>query len=257
LRYEDLLCYDAIVCDLDGVIYRGRRVIEENVSVLRELQGMGKVIRFLTNNSTRTPERYVERLRRVGFSVSPQDVMTSGMATAIYLQERGFERAYAVGSPALREVLRRRGIKVSAVEPEVVVVGMDPNFNYAKLRRAASFVFAGRPFVATNPDTSLPVEDGVLPGAGAMVAAISAASGRDPDVVVGKPNPIIFRMVARDLEGGRILFVGDRLNTDIAGGNAVGWDTLLVLTGVHTLGDVETLGIEPTYWVENLTLSKR
>ncbi len=253
LTAEDLKSYDAIVCDLDGVIYRGRRVIEGNVSVLLRLQREGKVVRFLTNNSTRTPEHYVERLRSLGFAVGEGDVITSGLATGMYLKEEGISSAYVVGSPALREVLRRYGVRFSPKGAEVVVVGMDPRFNYRKLRRAASLVYSGVRFVATNPDTSLPVENGVLPGAGSMVAAISAAAGRNPDVIVGKPNPTIFRMATRDLKEKRVLFVGDRLNTDILGGNRAGLDTLLVLTGVHGLEDVERLGIIPTYYAPSLS----
>ncbi len=248
---EELLSYDAFVCDMDGVIYRGKRTIRRNVEPLIYLQRMGKVIRFLTNNSTRTPERYTEKLRGMGFDVSPEDVITSSVATGMYLKERGIRRAYVVGSPDLREVLRRYGVRFSPERAEVVVVGMDPRFTYGKLRRAASLVYRGKGFIATNPDTSLPVEDVVLPGAGSMIAAISAAAGRDPDVVVGKPNPTIFRMATSGITG-KILFIGDRLNTDILGGNRAGLDTLLVLTGVHGLEDVKRLSIEPTYYAEDL-----
>ncbi len=250
---EDLLSYDALVCDMDGVIYRGRRTLWENVSVLLKLQAMGKVVRFLTNNSTRTPEYYAERLRGMGFKVGPEDVMTSSVATGRYLSHGGIGRVYIVGSRALREVLSRYGVRFSPKGAEAVVVGLDPNFTYAKLRRASSLVYLGVKFVATNPDTSLPVEDGVLPGAGSIVAAVSAASGREPDVVVGKPNPTIFRMATSDLEGKRILFVGDRLNTDVLGGKRAGLHTLLVLTGVHGLEDVGRYGIEPDYYAESLS----
>lgn len=250
---DELLSYEAFVCDMDGVIYRGRRTLWENVSVLLYLQSVGKVVRFLTNNSTRTPEYYAERLRGVGFDVRPEDVMTSAVATGRYLSDEGIRRAYTVGSPALREVLSRYGVRFSPKRAEVVVVGMDPRFNYRKLRRAASLVYSGRRFVATNPDTSLPVENGVIPGAGSMVAAVSAASGKEPDVVVGKPNPIIFRMATADLGGKRILFVGDRLNTDVLGGKRAGLRTLLVLTGVHGLEDVKRYGIEPDYYAESLS----
>ena len=250
---DEVLSYDAFVCDMDGVIYRGREVLWENVSVLLKLQAMGKVVRFLTNNSTRTPEYYAERLKGMGFEVSPEDVMSSSVATGRYLTDEGIGRAYIVGSRALREVLSRYGVRFSTGRPEAVVVGLDPNFTYAKLRKAASLVYMGVKFVATNPDTSLPVENGVLPGAGSLVAAISSASGREPDVVVGKPNPTIFRMAISDLKGKRVLFIGDRLNTDILGGKRAGLSTLLVLTGVHGLEDVKRYGVEPDYYAESLS----
>jgi len=244
------LKYDALVCDIDGVIRRGRRVIWENVEVLLHLQGEGKVIRFITNSSSRLPEDHAEMLRTIGFEVKETDIITSGKATALYLQKAGIKKAYIVGTIALRVILKRHSVQFSP-KGEVVVVGMDPNFNYRKLKRASSLIYEGTPFIATNPDASLPVEGGVLPGAGSIVAAISVAAGKKPDVVVGKPNPIIFKEATYDLKG-KMLFIGDRLNTDIAGGNFAGLDTLLVLTGVHTLHDVEEMGIEPTFWISNL-----
>ncbi len=252
MEWKDLLSYDVFLCDMDGVLYRGSSVIPENVDVLLHLQRLGKRIRFLTNNSTRTPSQYRERLAGMGFDVGEGDVITSGVATARFLKGEGIRRVYVVGSPALREVIRAEGVKVTHRTPEAVVVGMDPNFNYVKLKRAASHVYTGALFIGTNPDTSLPVEDGVLPGAGAMLSAISSASGRDPDLVIGKPNPRIFEMATYDLRGSKVLVIGDRLNTDVLGGRRAGFDTLLVLTGVHTLVDVERLSLKPTYWVENL-----
>ncbi len=248
LKIDDFKRFETVLCDLDGVVWREEEVIWENVEGLKRLKEMGKKLVFLTNNSTKTPEYYTERLRDLG--LYPDKVITSSVVAADYLFKMGIKRVFVIGENGLIEPLKSKGITTDEVNPEAVVVGLDRNFSYEKLKKAANFVYRGLTFIATNMDAHIKKSDEILPGAGSLVSAISFASGREPDAVMGKPNPYIYEFVG-NVESAIVM--GDRLDTDILGGNRLNIPTVLVLTGVHTLEDVERLKIFPTYFVENLS----
>lgn len=193
---------------------------------------------FLTNNSTRTRAQYAERLRRMGIECQEHEVITSGYATAEYLHSVAPDgaRVLVIGEEGLKVELRLAGLSLSENGPvEFVVVGMDRGFTYEKLRRAQQAILEGAEFIATNPDSTYPMEEGLIPGAGSIVAAVEKASGRRPKVI-GKPEPFMLELALR-LSGARreeSVVVGDRLDTDILAGNKVGMVTVLVLTGVTT-----------------------
>jgi HAD superfamily hydrolase (TIGR01457 family) len=246
LRFEDLENFSTVLCDLDGVVWREKNVIWENVNALRELKGRGKRLIFITNNSSRKADDYRKRLRELG--IEADMIITSSTAAANYLVKRGIKRVYAVGEEGLFRALESNGIKICEEEPQAVVVGIDRTFNYEKLKKASNFVYFGALFVATNLDAHVKEENGILPGAGSIVSAISYASGRKPDVVIGKPNRYIFENL--DLNGA--VLIGDNLETDILAGKNLGIPTVFVLSGVHKLEDVERLKIEPDFYAENL-----
>ncbi len=247
LRMKDIEELSTILCDTDGVIWKEDEVIWENVEGLKALKNMGKKLIFVTNNSSRKPKDYEYRLEKLG--IKPDGIITSSTATARYLFRRGIKKVYAIGEEGLFWALRNAGIEICEEDSEAVVVGIDRSFNYEKLRIASNFVYFGVFFVATNCDSHIREKKGILPGAGSIVSAISYASGRKPDVVIGKPNGYMFE----GLNLNRAILIGDNLETDILCGKTLGVPTVFVLTGVHNLKDVERLGIEPSFFVENLS----
>lgn len=248
--------YDAVLLDLDGVLYRWPEPIAGAAEAVSALRAAGKRIAFVTNNSSRTPARVAERLATVGVVAAPEEVVTSALATATVLAERGTRSAFVVGEEGLLEALAAAGIRVddaSGDVPDVVVVGFDRGADYTKLRDASVLVGRGIPLVASNADASFPAPGGESwPGAGALLAAIEATTGARAEVF-GKPEAPLFERALASAGGGRPLVVGDRLDTDIAGAARLGWDSALVLTGAARREDVESSPWQPTILVGSLS----
>lgn len=248
--------YDAILLDLDGVLYRWPEPIGGAAESVQALRDGGKRIAFVTNNSSRTPTQVAERLASVGVLAKPEEIVTSALATATLLAERGVGSAFVVGEEGLLEALGDAGIRVvdaSADGADVVVVGFDRGADYTKLKDAAALVERGAPLVASNADPSFPAPGGESwPGAGALLAAIETTTGTRGQVV-GKPEPPLFERALASAGGGRPLVVGDRLDTDIAGAEGLGWDSALVLTGDARREDVERSKWKPTFIIDDLS----
>jgi 4-nitrophenyl phosphatase len=245
---------DALVCDLDGVLYRGDRPIPGAAPAVGRLRGAGVRVLFCTNNSHFTVEEYAAKLARMDVAAVPEEIVTSAVVTAEVLAARGFagQRALVVGGAGIRTALESKGIATSGGAPAVVVVGWDPEFTYDDMRTAASAVRSGAAFVATNADATFPAPDGLWPGAGSILASIERASGAGAEVM-GKPHAPMMDVAARRLEGAdRIAVVGDRPDSDLAGGRARGWTTILVLTGVTAREDVPGVEPRPDYVVESI-----
>jgi glycerol-1-phosphatase len=247
--------FDAFLLDLDGVLYRGAVAVGGAVDAMARLRALGGRVAFVTNNSARTPEAVAEKLRGLGIAADASEVETSALTTAGMLAGRGIATAFVVGEEGIRRALAERGVTVLEGEPaaaDVVVVGLDRGADYAALRTASMLVESGAPLVATNADASFPAGDGrAWPGAGALLAAIEATTGARAEVV-GKPNPPILRAALTRAGGGTPLLIGDRLDTDIAGARAMGWDSLLVLTGIARREDVAASDVQPTFVGEDL-----
>ena len=247
--------YDCILFDLDGVLYRGEDAVPSAPPTLAELRRRGVRPVFLTNNSSRTPLQVAEKLRGIGIEAETGEVVTSALATAELLAERGGGRAFVIGQDGVREALSDAGIAIVDGDPEeadLVVVGYDGGATYGSLKRASLLVQRGARLVATNADGSYPAADGLWPGAGAVLAVITTTTGAEPEIV-GKPFAPLFEAGRRRGGGGRPLVVGDRLDTDIEGAARLGWDSMLVLTGVSGREDVERLGIVPTVIAEDVS----
>jgi HAD superfamily hydrolase (TIGR01457 family) len=247
--------YDAFLFDLDGVLYRGTEPVAAAAESLAQLRTLGKGIAFVTNNSGRTPAAVVEHLRSVGVPATADEVETSALTTAALLAERGVGRAFVVGEAGLVEALTGAGVQVLAGEPvraDAVVVGWDRAADYAKLRIASVLVQRGAALIATNPDGSYPAADGTRwPGAGALLAAIETTTGVRGEVV-GKPHAPLLLAALERAGGKRPLLVGDRLDTDIAGAVGLGWDSMLVLTGISSREDAAASSMRSTYVAEDL-----
>ena len=247
--------YDAILLDLDGVLYRWPEPIPGAADAVVTLREAGKGLAFVTNNASRTPNEVAERLSSVGVRAEPGEVVTSALAAASAVAERGVRSAFVVGEGGLIAALEDRGVRVvdgSARDVGAVVVGFDRGVTYDKLKDASVLVAGGVPLIASNADASFPAPDGeAWPGAGALIAAIETTTGAKAEVI-GKPEPPLLELALEAAGGGRPLVVGDRLDTDIAGAARLGWDSALVLTGVARREDVETAPWKPTFVVERL-----
>jgi HAD superfamily hydrolase (TIGR01457 family) len=252
--------YDALLFDLDGVLYRGRDPVPGAAEAVAAVRAAGRGLAFVTNNSARTPATVAERLGRAGVPATPEEVVTSAAATAELLAGRGCRSAFVVGEEGIRSALATAGIDLRDGEPDAVdavVVGWDRGADYTKLRVASVLVERGAAFVGTNGDPSFPAADGSRwPGAGALLAAIATTTGAEPEIV-GKPHAPLFESALARAGGGRALVVGDRLDTDIAGAAALGWDSLLVLTGVTRREDLDGAPTAPTFVADDLSILHR
>ena len=243
----DLSRYAALVCDLDGVVYRGPVALAHAVD---SLNAWDKPIVYATNNASRTPEGVADHLRSLGLAAQPKDVVTSSQAAAWILEDEISPpaRVLAIGGDGVSAALTERGFAVTrSVEPgescQAVVQGYGIHVTAADLAEAAYAVQQGALWIATNLDAPLPTNRGIAPGNGSLVTAVATAVGHRPALVAGKPEAPCYLLAAErlGLMPEQILAIGDRIDTDIAGAHAAGMDSLLVLTGVSSRADAEAL----------------
>jgi len=242
-----------LLFDLDGVVYRGAQAVPGIPQLLARRAARGDRIVYVTNNSRWHRDEYRARLESLHVPLGPkgeESIVSAARATALTLAESRppVATAMVLGGPGLARELRDAGIHVVApnqrglaARPDVLVVGVDFSLRYDRLSAAASAVRDGARFIATNRDPVYPTPSGLSAGAGSMVAAVAVAAGREPDLVVGKPQPRLFETAAR-LAGGRpadAIVVGDSLGTDIAAAIALGARSVLMLTGVTSAADLE------------------
>jgi len=225
-----------ICCDLDGVVWRGESEIPGSSGAIDALRAAGHRVVFVTNNSSLTVGDYLAKLRRVGIDAVSDDLLTSAKAAAHLLRSQlpAGAPVLACAGPGVREALAAQGFVVVDVLPaDAVVVGWHRTFDFARMTTAADAVRAGARFVATNLDPTYPDESGVVPGAGAIVAAVATAGGRSPDAVAGKPEAamaaLVLDRVGRDETG---IMIGDRQSTDGAFATRLGWPFAFVQSGI-------------------------
>jgi 4-nitrophenyl phosphatase len=233
----DLSAIDAVVSDMDGVLWRGDVALPGLTGFFDLVRRRRLPIVLASNNSSRSRAEYVAKLRHLGVApVAAEEIITSRTAMVEYLVSRYTPGTgvYVIGSDGLAAAIREVGFRVGEAA-SVVVVGIDFALGYDKLRRASLLIREGADFLGTNGDLTLPSPQGLVPGNGAILAAIEAATGRAP-TVIGKPSRPMFESALRLLgaAAGRTLMLGDRLDTDIAGAQAAGLRTALLLTGVAT-----------------------
>ncbi len=243
-----------VLCDMDGVIYHGSRLLPGAQEFIQWLEKSGREYLFITNSSERSPRELREKLIRMGIDVDEKHFYTSAMATAAFLSSqtpRG--SAYVIGQPALINALYEAGFSMNDVNPDYVVVGETPMYTYETVKRAVALVSKGAKLIGTNPDLTGPSEDGVYPACGALVAPIELTTGMRA-YFVGKPNPIMMRTGLKLLGCARekTVIIGDRMDTDIISGIESGIDTLLVLSGVTTRDNLVRFGYRPKAILETV-----
>lgn len=241
--------------DMDGVLYRGRRPLPGAHAILAALERTGIPYALVTNNSTRTPRQYVRHLASMGMRVAERRIVTSAVVAAAYLRRRlpPGARVGVVGEAGLIRAVQRAGLAVSWDRAAAVAVGQDRRITHRKLSLATAALVDGALFVATNPDPLVPTEDGVVPGAGALVAALAYAVGRRP-IVLGKPRPALLReaMARIGTRPHETVMVGDQVLTDVAAGRAAGAFTVHVRSGVSSVRPAPSRAPRPDLVVDDL-----
>jgi 4-nitrophenyl phosphatase len=234
----DNLPIKGVILDMDGVLWRDMQPIGDLPAIFRRIRNLGMSVILATNNATRTVEQYHTKLKGFGVNLESWQVVNAGQAVASFLKKRFPDGGpiYVVGEPSLKETLSLSGFYAS--EPDspgilAVVAGMDTNLTFDKLRQATILIRKGLPFIGTNPDRTFPTPEGLMPGAGSILAAIEAASETKP-IIAGKPEPLLYNLAMErlGLSPQETLAIGDRLDTDILGGQNAGCYTAVVLSGV-------------------------
>lgn len=249
---------DCVLFDLDGVVYHGTHAIDGAADGINWLHSQQIPVNYVTNNATRTAEATAEKITGLGIDASDDEVTTSAQVLAERLAQRfgTGARVHLVGTTGLRIALEDAGLEITdsrEARPVAIAQGLDPNIDYETIVRACATIRSGAEWWASNPDFSLITESGKVPGNGAFVELMSRLTDTEP-VIVGKPAPHMMEFAASRLGARRPLMVGDRLNTDIEGGRAAGFDTALVLTGIHDIHDALRAAPErrPTFILPSL-----
>jgi len=257
------------IIDMDGVLWHGDQPLPGLIELFQTLHE--RQIRFIlaTNNASQTAEQYVNKLARMGVTVNSGEILTSAMATALYLAQRAdpaSTRVFVIGEKGATEPLIQQGFTLTGlyevdsptrkgpkVGADYVVCGMDRELTWHKLATAALNINAGAKFIGTNPDTSLPTELGFTHGNGAILAALQAATGVAP-TIIGKPEPLMYQQALALLgaEPAETMAIGDRLETDILGAVRAGIRSLMVLTGVSSEEDLKTSDYRPDWVMKDI-----
>ena len=258
---QELLDRTAIfVLDMDGTYYLGEGILPGAREFLDAVLSAGKHYMFFTNNSSRSPEDYVEKLAGMDTHITPDQIMTSGDVMIDYLKaHRPGKKVFLMGTEPLFRSFENAGIPLSDDDPDLVVLGFDKTLTYDRMTAACTYIREGAEFLATHPDINCPVEGGFIPDCGAITAAMSLSTGVTP-MITGKPHEetveaVIGRaekVMGRRPERSEVTFVGDRLYTDIATGVNNGAMGALVLTGECTVDDVEKSDVKPDAVYESL-----
>ncbi len=239
----------AIIADMDGVLWRGSQPLPGLTEFFDFLFERRMDFALATNNSRNTPSDYVTKLAALGVpGIEPRHIVTSGTATvsALRAEYRAGTGVYVVGGDGLKQLLIKAGFELVERDAELVVCGIDFDLTYSKVKTATLLIRSGARFIGTNPDSSFPSPEGLVPGAGSLLALIESASGVKP-TIIGKPARGMFKAALRQLDAvaEETLMIGDRIGTDIAGASALGIKTALVLTGVETDASLRESEVQP------------
>ncbi|MGZ9164312.1 MAG: HAD-IIA family hydrolase [Anaerolineales bacterium] len=254
-KNDSLAQVRCFLLDMDGTFYLGEQLLEGALQFIDLLNQQGRDFLFLTNNSSKNSQQYVEKLARLGLPVSRDKIMTSGEATAMHIRrQKPGARVYVVGTHALENEFRARGFVLTGERPDFAVLGFDTTLTYDKMWRLCDLVRAGVPYIATHPDFNCPTETGFMPDIGAMIAFVKASTGREPDLIVGKPNALFAEHAAErtGIPVSAMCMIGDRLYTDIALGAMAGIPTILVLSGETRAPEIAGSPYQPTYVFQDI-----
>jgi 4-nitrophenyl phosphatase len=256
----------ALIIDMDGVLWHGNKAVPSLVEFFQVIRELGLKFILATNNASSTPQQYVNKLAGMGVKVELEEVMTSAMATAMYLASQmtpSETRVFVLGDEGAIQAMQEKGFVLTSLYEingpnskgaDVVVCGKDHTINWDKLATATLNLRAGAKFVGTNGDNTLPTELGLIHGNGAILAALEAASGVKP-MIIGKPEPIMYQQVIAKLNSNldETIAIGDKLETDILGAIRTGIRSLMVLGGVSTADDLAKSEYKPTWVMPDLS----
>jgi 4-nitrophenyl phosphatase len=242
MNIHQLTNIKALVLDMDGVLWRENDPIGDLNAIFTRFANAGLKVLFATNNASKSPQQYVEKLAGMGATVKPDQIITSGLGVA-YLLKKRFPQGgpvYIIGEIGLITALEEAGFYPSVSDPIAVIGGVDRQISFNKLKAATLFIRSGVPFYFTNPDKTFPTPEGLIPGAGAILAALVAATDVEP-ILAGKPNATLYEFALEKLgtQPEETLAVGDRIETDILGAQRAGLKTALVLSGIATRAEGE------------------
>lgn len=238
----------SVICDIDGVILHDNKLITGADTFVHRLLEQGTRLLFLTNYPGQTPKDLQNRFMNAGLHVPEECFYTSAMATADFLRRQEGRKVYVIGEGALTHELYMAGFTITDIDPDVVVVGETRNYNWNMIQQAAQFIMQGARFIATNPDTHGPH---MHPACGALCAPIERMTGRSP-FYIGKPSAWIIRAALNRMEShsDHTLIIGDNLRTDILAGFQAGLETVLVLSGVSQIADIDQVPFRPNHIYE-------
>ncbi|MBC8437908.1 MAG: HAD-IIA family hydrolase [Euryarchaeota archaeon] len=244
---KSLVGIKAVFLDLDGTIYLGGNIIEGAIEFLNRCNKQGIRRFFLSNNSSKSVAQYLTKLHDLKIPAKSEDVLLSTHDLLSWLDKKGVNKTYLVGTQGLRDMLEERGIETRANEPQYVVLGYDTEIDYEKLTDASIHMHNGVPLVASHPDMVCPSPDGGLPDVGAYLALFKMTTGVDPEHICGKPNAgmILHKIEELGLEPNECAMVGDRLYTDMEMASRAGVVGVLVLSGEATIEDLQSAPQNP------------
>lgn len=246
---------EALFLDLDGTIYLGDNLIEGSSQFLMRLEEKGVMRFFLSNNSSKSVDQYLQKLRGMGIVSEEGEILLSSHDLISWLTNKGVTDTYLVGTQGLRDMLENSGFTTASDTPEYVVLGYDTEINYEKLATASIHLHNGIPMVASHPDMVCPSPDGGLPDTGAYMALFEATTGVRPEHVCGKPNRgmILHKIEQLGLDPANCAMVGDRLYTDMEMAERAGVHGILVLSGESTMDDLEGSNLNPSLVVDSVS----
>jgi 4-nitrophenyl phosphatase len=258
IRFRDSTLISALILDIDGTLLRGEEPIPGLKSLFAYLHSDQVPYVIASNNSTKTPEAYRQKFAGFGVVIEPESVITSGVATAEFIRDCFNQESllYVIGEVGLRDALQEAGfnlVESASDKVEAVIVGGDSHLNYEKLKTATLLIQKGAKLYGTNPDVVYPTHEGLIPETGTTLAALTAATEVLP-TIIGKPERYLFDAALARLstDPAKTAVVGDRLETDILGGQRAGLRTILITTGVDNEETIKTKGIQPDWIVDGL-----
>jgi len=247
MNIETVRNKNAFICDMDGVIYHGNHLLPGVKDFVDWLQRENKKFLFLTNSSEHSPKELHQKLARLGLNVAPEHFYTSALATGIFLQKQHpGGSAFVIGEAGLINAIYDAGLTMNSVNPDYVIIGESTSYTYESLVKAVNLVRNGARLIGTNPDLTGPVEKGIVPATGALIAPVELATGCKA-YYVGKPNPLMMRHALKLLNSPReeTVIIGDRMDTDIIAGIESEIETILVLSGVTSEDQISRHAYRP------------
>jgi NagD protein len=254
MNIEAIRSKKAFICDMDGVIYHGNVLLPGVKEFIKWLNDQDKKYLFLTNSSERSPRELNKKLARLGVDVGAEHFYTSALATAAFLDsQKPHGEAYVIGEAGLLNALYEIGYQINDVNPDYVVVGESKTYTYENLTRAVNLVREGAKLIGTNPDLTGPIENGIVPATGSLIAPIEMSTGSKA-YFVGKPNPLMMRHALKKISSRReeTAIIGDRMDTDMIAGIESEIDTVLVLSGVSDRENIKQFAYQPDLILEGV-----